>query len=71
MVARCLQPGVSVSGIAIGNGLNLNLVRKSSERAHRETHQLAPLLPAVLADPQAAVDVALAAVCIEIAVSRS
>lgn len=66
IVARCLQPGASVAGIAVGNGLNPNLVRKWIERVHKETRKLAPLLPVVLADAQAPVEVALPATCIEI-----
>ena len=57
IVARCLQPGASVAGIAVGNGLNPNLVRKWIERVHKETRKLAPLLPVVLADPRAAAEV--------------
>jgi transposase-like protein len=50
IVARCLQPGASVSGIAVEHGLNPNMVRKWIERTHKETRKLAPLLPVVLAD---------------------
>lgn len=32
IVARCLQPGASVAGIAVAHGLNPNLVRKWIER---------------------------------------
>ena len=66
IVARCLQPGASVSGIAVTHGLNPNLVRKWIERAHKETRKLAPLLPVVLADAQAPVEVTLPVTCIEI-----
>ena len=68
IVARCLQPGASVSGIAVTHGLNPNLVRKWIERAHKESRKLAPLLPVVLADVQtrAPVEVALPVTCIEI-----
>ena len=66
IVARCLQPGASVAGIAVDSGLNPNMVRKWIERAHKETRKLAPLLPVVLADAQAPGEVALPATCIEI-----
>jgi len=66
IVARCLQPGASVAGIAVGNGLNPNLVRKWIEQVHKETRKLAPLLPVVLADPRAAAEVPIEAACIEI-----
>ena len=66
IVARCLQPGASVAGIAVAHGLNPNLVRKWIERVHKETRKLAPLLPVVLADPRAAAEVPIEAACIEI-----
>lgn len=66
IVARCLQPGASVAGIAVDSGLNPNMVRKWIERAHKETRKLAPLLPVVLADAQAPVDLTLPATSIEI-----
>lgn len=34
LVAQCVQPGASVSKIAVDHGLNPNLVRKWIERAH-------------------------------------
>ncbi len=66
IVTRCLQPGASVSGIAVEHGLNPNMVRKWIERAHKETRKLAPLLPVVLADPRATAEVPIEAACIEI-----
>lgn len=66
IVARCLQPGASVAGIAVAHGLNPNLVRKWIERVHKETRKLAPLLPVVLADARAAAEMPVEAACIEI-----
>ena len=66
IVARCLQPGASVSGVAVEHGLNPNMVRKWIERTHKESRRLAPLLPVVLADPRAAAEVPIEAACIEI-----
>ena len=66
IVARCLQPGASVAGIAVAHGLNPNLVRKWIERVHKEARKLAPLLPVVLPDPPAAAEVRVEAACIEI-----
>ena len=54
IVARCLQPGASVSGVAVEHGLNPNMVRKWIERAHKENRKIAPLLPVVLADARPA-----------------
>ena len=66
IVVQCLQPGASVAGIAVDNGLNPNLVRKWIERVHKETRTLAPLLPVVLADPRSAAEVPIESMCIEI-----
>jgi transposase len=35
LVRRCLEPGVSVAGIALAHGINANLLRKWSTRAER------------------------------------
>jgi len=68
IVARCLQPGASVSGIAVEHGLNPNMVRKWIERTHKETRKLAPLLPVVLNAAKPEVDASAQGACIEIRV---
>ena len=63
IVARCLQPGASVSGIAVEHGLNPNMVRKWIERTHKETRKLAPLLPVVLSAAKPEVDASAQGAC--------
>jgi transposase len=41
VVAACLEPGVSVSAVALANGLNANLLRQWVN-AHRATRTAAP-----------------------------
>ena len=47
IVARCLQPSASVSGIAVEHGLNPNMVRKWIERNAIGGEWLAVLLDAL------------------------
>ena len=71
IVTRCLQPGTSVSGIAVEHGLNPNMVRKWIERAHKENRKIAPLLPVVLADARPAPAAAPPSMCIEIRIGEA
>ena len=71
IVARCLQPGASVSGVAVEHGLNPNMVRKWIERAHKENRKIAPLLPVVLADARPAPAAAPPSMCIEIRIGEA
>ena len=71
IVALCLQPGASVSGIAVEHGINPNLVRKWIVRVHKETRKLAPLLPVVLADARPAPAAAPPSMCIEIRIGEA
>ena len=71
IVALCLQPGASVSGIAVEHGINPNLVRKWIVRVHKETRKLAPLLPVVLADARPTLDAAPPSPCIEIRIGEA
>ncbi|PLX61061.1 IS66-like element accessory protein TnpA [Sedimenticola selenatireducens] len=56
IVSACQQPGVSVSRIALDNGLNTNMVRRwirESKRADAsDLPAFVPLLPAALPRPQ-------------------
>jgi transposase-like protein len=47
IIESCLQPGASVSKIAVDNGLNPNLVRKWLARVRRDTEAQPELLPVV------------------------
>jgi transposase len=54
LVAACLQPGVSMSGLALAHGVNANLLRKWVKEA-REAYSSAgsassPFIPVVAAD---------------------
>ena len=72
IVARCLQPGASVSGIAVEHGLNPNMVRKWIERTHKESRRLAPLLPVVLSPAKPEVKApSQCAACIEIRIGEA
>jgi transposase len=61
LIHACLQPGVSVAGSALANGVNANLLRKwiqryqgrpSSKRSTaKSNHRLIPLLPIQLSEP--------------------
>jgi transposase-like protein len=61
LIHACLQPGVSVAGSALANGVNANLLRKwiqryqgrpsSKEPAAKSNHRLIPLLPIQLTEP--------------------
>jgi transposase len=42
LVQACLQPGVSVAGLALQHGVNANLLRKWIKRCRREQDELAP-----------------------------
>ena len=64
LIHACLQPGISVAGSALVNGVNANLLRKwirqfqsKQQRGHRPSgaakpnhHPLVPLLPIQLTD---------------------
>ena len=64
LIHACLQPGISVAGSALVNGVNANLLRKwirqfqsKQQRVHRRSgaakanhHPLVPLLPVQLTD---------------------
>lgn len=71
IVARCLQPGASVSGVAVEHGLNPNMVRKWIERTHKESRSLAPLLPVVLSAAKPEDTAAQCAACIEIRIGEA
>ena len=71
IVARCLQPGASVSGVAVEHGLNPNMVRKWIERTHKESRRLAPLLPVVLSAAKPEDTAARCAACIEIRIGEA
>lgn len=54
LVAACLQPGVSISGLALAHGVNANLLRKWVKEA-REAYSSAvsassAFIPVVVAD---------------------
>ena len=61
LIHACLQPGVSVAGSALANGVNANLLRKwiqryqgrqsSSKPAAKSNHRPLPLLPIQLTEP--------------------
>jgi transposase len=60
LIHACLQPGVSVAGSALANGVNANLLRKwiqryqgrqSSKKPAKSNHRPLPLLPIQLTDP--------------------
>lgn len=55
MVARCLEPGASVSRISLDNGLNANMVRRwisEARRAPKATPGFVPVsLPTVASAP--------------------
>lgn len=63
LIHACLQPGVSVAGSALVNGINANLLRKwiqryqgrqsSKKPSTTSTHRLMPLLPIQLTEPRA------------------
>lgn len=48
LVEACLQPGVSVAGIALEQGLNANLLRKWIDGYRKGTASVMPNLPASL-----------------------
>ena len=64
LIHACLQPGISVAGSALANGVNANLLRKwiqryqgresSKKPATKSNHRLLPLLPIQLTEPSAA-----------------
>jgi transposase len=52
VVRQCLQPGVSVAGVALAHGINANLVRKwigKRERGGGQPLQTAAMLPVQIA----------------------
>ena len=61
LIHACLQPGISVAGSALANGVNANLLRKwiqryqgrqsSKNQAAKSNHRLIPLLPIQLTEP--------------------
>ena len=61
LIHACLQPGISVAGSALANGVNANLLRKwiqryqgrpsSKEPATQSNHRPLPLLPIQLSEP--------------------
>jgi transposase-like protein len=61
LIHACLQPGISVAGSALANGVNANLLRKwilryqgrqsSKKPAAKSNHRPLPLLPIHLTDP--------------------
>ena len=65
LIHACLEPGISVAGSALANGVNANLLRKwirqfqsKQQPTHRPSaasttkrHSLVPLLPIELTDP--------------------
>jgi len=59
LVRRCLQPGVSLAGIAVAHGINPNLLRKWVQRQAGRTRSTmrAPKLLAVTALPSPASEV--------------
>ena len=64
LIQACLQPGISVAGSALANGVNANLLRKwiqryqgrqnSKKPAAKSNHRLLPLLPIQLSEPTTA-----------------
>lgn len=49
VVARCLQPGASVSGIALSHGINANVIRKWLPRyGAAGSSEVATMLPVLL-----------------------
>jgi transposase-like protein len=55
LVRRCLEPGVSVAGIALAHGINANLLRKwitLTERRHGSAESGAPMLLPVRTRPE-------------------
>jgi transposase len=64
LIHACLQPGVSVAGSALANGVNANLLRKwiqryqgqqsSKKPTSKSNHRLLPLLPIQLTEPSPA-----------------
>ena len=64
LIHACLQPGVSVAGSALANGVNANLLRKwiqryqgqqsSKKPTAKSNHRLLPLLPIQLTEPSPA-----------------
>jgi len=49
VVAQCLEPGASVSAIALAHGINANVIRKWLPRQKLSAaHALAPMLPVTL-----------------------
>jgi transposase len=55
LVRRCLEPGVSVSAVALEHGINTNLLRKWIDK-HRDCAGACrtPLLPVTITTPQPA-----------------
>ena len=62
LIHACLQPGISIAGSALANGVNANLLRKwiqryqgrhSSKKPSAASNRLMPLLPIQLTDPPA------------------
>ena len=61
LIHACLQPGISVAGSALANGVNANLLRKwiqryqgrqsSKKPAAKSNHRPLPLLPIQLTEP--------------------
>lgn len=61
LIHACLQPGISVAGSALANGVNANLLRKwiqryqgrpsSKKPAAKSNHRPLPLLPIQLSEP--------------------
>ena len=64
LIHACLQPGISVAGSALANGVNANLLRKWIQRYQgrqsgkkptaKLNHRLLPLLPIQLSEPTTA-----------------
>ncbi len=56
LVRRCMEPGVSVSAVALERGINTNLLRKWIDK-HRDragTSRTSALLPVTITTPQPA-----------------
>jgi transposase len=50
LVRRCLEPGVSVAGLALEHGVNANLLRKWIGKHRKELAPVAALLPVTVRD---------------------
>ena len=56
LVEACLQPGVSLAGVALRAGVNANLLRRWV-KLHHQKHDGAPAMPVVESNPPAFVPV--------------